>query len=864
MSVEIEPWGFVGDGFGPSAQEVYAHVHQSFVQSGLLPISPVPEGAPIDSGVSVAEQCTAEELERKFYDALQPPETVREEARRIVRGEAQARRYTDLACFSDEEIQAALGYIEWELFADPSDHEASLPKGIVANMYGIRWAERSPQLAGDAAVSIYSATFAPSANSRIAELYSGHVSTGEAAGHVADFIGQHPFYQTLAAFAQESRTTRRRPLTHYEKNLATATIAAEVHERHGVQATDHPDLRQAASREISWRVLALDDTTVPARMVDAAIKDPFVKAKRYIDSLLAHNPDLLGVWSNFVDQSEEARDLTAAYVLERATGSYDGSMPSVRLLPRILNLYTKVVMDNICTKSLPRNAALDSDEELADYDILLNRSYPLELSEQYIASEYEQRGHILTILDGFPNFQTYAQASLINRLGGVVSAPALRGMRTSRSILAEVSDPENTTSVICDKNVMRGEPYAVVLESRLPANAPYGMRLLAPLPVGANDLAAPAAGIQYDLVIQKGSRMLELFTVAGFRPVARDGDKIYFAYDAKNDPYAPAHVPLPADKLAVLIGQYEAAGLGLLAKSLRKRQPQTVEELQDRLAEKASYAPFGKQPKEVNARTIAELAAVYAKNGVMRYQCTGAAQLLKLSLQQVFGKDSARTVGGQVFDVYSRRIGPAGHEKVSFIHEGNQYYLDATPHRRLSMAGLNMLRERTSSFGNVVLRQFATQLPVSAQEPVIVPSPPKVPSFEPGVVDSSASERALEFTKDQADAETVELREKQLMPILYAYLGVPHAEGSRDKLYKEVMRLPEGDPSRRVLEMTHRLPAGNMTAEEVEKLREYIHNIQRSGPSSPLFTLIDHQSPVQLKALENIVERAAAILSKIT
>lgn len=845
---------FVGHGFGPSAEDVYGFVREKMLTEGYLldgtRESTVLAGSKMcdlqEDPVFEVRREPADEPLRGVYESLRPSREAREEARAIVFREAEARRHTDLVRFSDDSIRTAVNYIGWQLF---DDFDAPLPMGVHAGPFGAPCVLNET---ASAAAALYKMTFAPGVHPRITELYGESVSTYEATAYTSEFILQHPLYRTLAALADTVQTKQvEQPLTQYEKDVAGASIAAHVRWKNGMQAGESDIEEPGVAREIYRQVSRLDDATVQKVLPDNSSEQPFQKAQSYLESLFTDSKYMTAQLRNFVHQEDsDTRELIVTHTLLRSGGALP---PRVAMVWDFLMEFTQTMLHTIYQ---PMAGSAEASKE--DYARLLSREHITEQVGQRFSSSYFGYLGRLSFPDGSPNYQTHAQI----RLGDLTEIYYSYLQDTLPSFAMNVSHAEDNSSVICANETANSEPYAVVLESRLPVGAPRGMRMIAPSPVVFDKLPEPGEGTPYDLVIQRGGNMLAMpFTVAGFAPVAKDGDKIYFAYTPEHDPNTPAEVPLPTDTLQSLISQYENAGLLVLAKKLHAKMPRTVEDLRHQLATYARYASGDGGPKSVFAGTISELADAYAVDGRMHYQCTGASQLLKLSLQQLFGTESARPIEGQVFDPTSQHIGPVGHAQVLFTHEGRQYYVDATPAQADTRGiGLLALRPLISRFSSLLLRQFASQQPEQRQ---VVPVPPVVSSFAPEAEHVAVVPEKPVFTNEQADAEVSILRDRQLLPVLYSYFGVPHDEGGKGKLYKEVMQLPEGDPSRRVLEMTHRLPAGNMSAEEVRSLREYIHNIQSLSPSSPLFSLIDYQSPAQLKVLEGIVKQAEAVLAKL-
>lgn len=856
---------FVGHGFGPSAEDVYAFVRKKMATDGYLldgargsnvlagsVVCDLQEDLALESGTESLAEDPNESLYR-VYESLRPSREAREEAQAIVRREAEVRRHTDLSCFTDDAIRVALNYIEWQLF---DDFDTPPPQGTILHDYGaslILVSKGSTVQASGAAAALYKATLARGANPRITELYDEQVSTYEATQAASQYIQQHPFYQTLASFANtKQHTYTEQPLTQYEKDVAAAAITATVRQKYGIQPGESYTEEPGVIREINRRVGALDDATVLKQSADVLAEDPFKKAQAYIESLF---PDSLGVAEMLRKNVGDDRGSTVIELLQRSAGSYyEHVSPRRKLLTGMLEEYTKTVLHTIY-----QPAAGDVESSRKDYARLVSSDSVRNWLGQYFSRAYYGETSRLTKVGGCVNYQTHAQV----RLGMLPHIYETYLHDIPPAYAMSISHPEDNMSMICSIEKAGDEPYAVVAEARMPAEAPQGMRMLTASAVLPYELPKPNAGTPHDLVIEWGSKMpLTPFTVAGFEPVAKDGSSLYFAYTPENDPYAPVDVPLPLDKFQSLLNEYENAGLGSLAQKLKATKPSTVEELRRDLAKYSSYISDGAVSKDVFANTIADLAKVYAVNGQMYYQCTGAAQLLKMSLQQLFGTESARPISGQVFDPTSRYIGPAGHAQVLFTHGGSQYYVDATPAQIDSgRANVNILRPLIRSLGDFVMRQFASQQP--AVERLVVPSPPKVPSFATRAEAAPIAPTKPVFSKEHADAEIITLRDKRLLPVLHGYHGVPHADDNREKLYNEIMRLPEGDPSRRVLEMTHRLLAGNMVAADVAALRQYIQNVLSSGSDAPVFQFIDYQAPAQLKALEGIVGEAEAILAKV-
>jgi hypothetical protein len=193
----------------------------------------------------------------------------------------------------------------------------------------------------------------------------------------------------------------------------------------------------------------------------------------------------------------------------------------------------------------------------------------------------------------------------------------------------------------------------------------------------------------YDLPPAQGNADLVLITKAdpaldpripGFRLMSHTGDVYEFVKET-DDPYRECQVQLPTDERVMLATQYYELGLETLAQDVLFTEHLTVNDLAGFIKRNSEYHTPDQAVKVSDNPTFGDFTN-YVVDDKLQVQCTGAAHFLRLSLDGVFGDNSATTTRGL-------KLGGPGtvngllHRQTQFEYNGEAYILDATPARAL-------------------------------------------------------------------------------------------------------------------------------------------------------------------------------------
>jgi hypothetical protein len=272
----------------------------------------------------------------------------------------------------------------------------------------------------------------------------------------------------------------------------------------------------------------------------------------------------------------------------------------------------------------------------------------------------------------------------------------------------------------------------------------------------------------------------------------------FFTHEATADPYVPCLVPLPAIGLQQLIETYRTIGLSELTNSLTAIKNPTVSDLLEQLSTFRTY-PYAKEEESSISITDLQQCAQFVSGGKIEAECTGAAIVLQLSLETLFG-DKAVTnfIGGHL--IKRKKIEKSGHAQVGFTHNNSLYYLDLG-------VGVPVSSVYTSSDSD----------PPAHSAPK-VDRPPKTAE---ALQDIPLKEEKIIMPFNPAKSHRLF---QEALSKAYQY-----PKFDSDRISQTMARLPESDPTFRTYNLSHRAAKYGLSDEikdEMRRLRKFIGNIQ--------------------------------------
>lgn len=287
---------------------------------------------------------------------------------------------------------------------------------------------------------------------------------------------------------------------------------------------------------------------------------------------------------------------------------------------------------------------------------------------------------------------------------------------------------------------------------------------------------------------------------------AKQADETYkydFVKDENGDPYTECNIEIDKNDTSELANIYASIGLGDLADSLQSAKKLTISDLAMHIQRNSVYAKASTHSKH-RTDNLWDFKPL-VENGKLHVQCTGAAQFLMHTLNELYGSSSSGIVTGDT-TLHSNwaDITAAGHAQVSFNFDDEYYILDATP----------------SASGRVPRKKLFTRIkkmkkPAKKQN-ITIPeqSIEQIPEVEELV-----QVRQLE---QQIDVYTVVT---QMIESCEALLVASFEQPNNKKLYETLKKLPEHDVVRRTYELLRRYRLGKISTEDLSASSRYIKKI---------------------------------------
>jgi hypothetical protein len=304
-----------------------------------------------------------------------------------------------------------------------------------------------------------------------------------------------------------------------------------------------------------------------------------------------------------------------------------------------------------------------------------------------------------------------------------------------------------------------------------------------------------------------------------------------FRYEKMNDPYVPCNIQIPEEKRLSLADEYDSVGLHNAAEQVRYLYGLTVENLVEILRRNSEYVYMSKGFHSRNIYSLETISDIVSEDGKLYVQCTGAAQVLKTSLEYAFGVGSANTISGYLSTESQQRISKLGHMQTTFKHKGKLFILDATPSGgsgRSAAAPESIGPEEKSLLRRIMARLTVAQ-PTDVENSVdaveeIINMFNEAPREKVHISNIEATNQEIE----SPSLPKIEDISPKLKIATLEYLKVYFDLPSDEALFKHLVKLPPHDPLRRSAEVALRAAKGTISVEEIAEAAHYLAVVAKS------------------------------------
>lgn len=462
-------------------------------------------------------------------------------------------------------------------------------------------------------------------------------------------ILQHPFVQTCLALETLPKAQRERPLTPVERLIKIQRITQHTMERFGISMRE--DIRQdrSAASYLQGRTILLDNERVQGRNSvedDSRLRDFLKKWYGKVVGGVVLDPGDEDNTSEFycikLDSGERVytanghrvwtnKELTDASTNEQ----YFSAIAAPKLHKALLGMpeedelgiarrLTDIIHSGIFR---PDSDFYKSLYNLHPFDLRI--ASPLKLNGNILPTDIRAFAHIsFDELEEFtPSIESQHQI-------------AYNLFRDPRSNIVEVDpQPEHVYTRLTVS------PY-IGRELRLPANTPP------------------------DLVMQSREGSHEMLgQLLGYQEIDNDDPTVKLYRRLEEDPYACCDVPITPVQQQLLIEYFTQQDMTQISNALATHNDLDVQMFIEIIREYSDYATGSEQQSR---------RSIYVKEGRAQMQCSGAAKLVKDSLN-VLWPDCAITISGEAIDFTQQAQRFSAHSQTLFAYENMQYALDATP-----------------------------------------------------------------------------------------------------------------------------------------------------------------------------------------
>lgn len=182
--------------------------------------------------------------------------------------------------------------------------------------------------------------------------------------------------------------------------------------------------------------------------------------------------------------------------------------------------------------------------------------------------------------------------------------------------------------------------------------------------------------------------------IPGFHLVGRQAIAGSWAVEYKfepaseGDPYVPCLVAVPDDGKAALADAYRTIGMTHLADLVENDAALTVESLRSYITEDIIYPYPTTETSSGGGNETLGIFRVFVENGKLATQCSGTALFIKCSIDTAFGHGYANVIQGRAVPMLTTDLTAVEHAQVAANLEGKLYLLDAFPSSSTFMPGM--------------------------------------------------------------------------------------------------------------------------------------------------------------------------------
>ncbi len=648
------------------------------------------------------------------------------------------------------------------------------------------------------------------------------------------------FIKTLASggLAQEKED---QPLTPFWRMIRETQATHAVRERWGLETHEAVKPRTEPDYDLRREHARLDDETMPTP--SSPESEPLVRLRSYLEQALQAAVREEKPEETFIEFGRDIDGDRVVRTTKAPEGYYDDELQELiqaaahKLALQISEVapYVQLMTEEYIYYLM--EGVIWPEGDLTDFtqlsqraiDVALWLEKPLAKARIFSAGDYATEGR---------HPAAFFHAGLLSPSSSYIDLSRLKKDDSDEHEHYSGS-PENPRACI---NTPLDMPIGEVIHVSPDGRGPHAHRLIQSEP----RRALPSVSGSEELLIRLFGQEFEDAQpyIPGYRLAGRTESTYGFVRDEKGDPYASADVTLTPGQGHMLARRYTDAGLLELAQAIQQSPALTVQGLTSLIANRSIYPT----PQEARLATPPLSPYVSTKklgnfqqlvrSGRLYVQCTGAAQLLRLSLEEIFGKGSAAVTEG--YKLSRRTISTSSsHEQTVFTHKGQTYLLDATPSSSSGVTHNDYLfSSRHMRFGR------RSSMPLNLMRTIRI---------DPGILELA----------DSIELRQSDLHEQKMLSLrqsfdtqLASLLQVP----DRDAAYDMINKLSEHDPFSRTLHAVLRASYNEATREDIEQLGQYLRSYDQADESlRSQMNLPSYDTPT-IRLLRNTVEQLLTLV----
>ena len=490
--------------------------------------------------------------------------------------------------------------------------------------------------------------------------------------------------QFLRSFAQNAEKTKYTSLNPFWRYVRERSIEDDIQCRYGLQPDDILQTGTPAWREYHTRVHALDDEQILSKVKDP--QDPLERLKKFFVPFIEVGADGRGTNVKITGFKKRDNEFNC-WTEVQLQGSFLGSVNLVELTDRAASefrlqfgkqderadrIYQFFIMHFINQLFLDKTTDLDIlINECADRTAgiirgrLFGALYSLDLPEGPNDGLFND---LLRADKAGTPFLSYDDYSEKYREASITAHPSWERQGENKSSLINYEDSSLDATLIQARNIRRSTGRIGLINSETTVDTPH--------------LSVQKPEITLEMKeLFPGATLSILGYTAMRRLIGGDRMQITYVHDPENDPYNTCAIPIDSRRLEQLCEIYESIGLDKTVQAIKRKSNLTVDELTNILSATNKYR---NADEESYKSVIMEVDTFQdfkdqIQEGVLHYQCSGAATFLGMSLEVLFPNYTSTRISGYTIPSEAGSSEFMSHAQVFFPHEGKKYVLDATP-----------------------------------------------------------------------------------------------------------------------------------------------------------------------------------------